>query len=101
MTGYIIIAVLAMMLGIVALFSQDMVFTEKALFVCMALVMDSLCIFLCYIVNKTFNIEPIKYLYKYLDDIQREYKFKGEKLSNAEQIYYYVNNYNNWNDFSM
>lgn len=51
--------------------------------------------------NKTFNIEPIKYLYKYLDDIQREYKFKGEKLSNAEQIYYYVNNYNNWNDFSM
>ncbi len=24
-----------------------------------------------------------------------------EKLSNAEQIYYYVNNYNNWNDFSM
>lgn len=74
MTGYIIIAVLAMMLGIVALFSQDMVFTEKALFVCMALVMDSLCIFLCYIVNKTFNIEPIKYLYKYLDDIQREYK---------------------------
>ncbi len=45
MTGYIIIAVLAMMLGIVALFSQDMVFTEKALFVCMALVMDSLCIF--------------------------------------------------------
>ena len=34
MTGYIIIAVLAMMLGIVALFSQDMVFTEKALFVC-------------------------------------------------------------------
>lgn len=74
MTGYIIIAVLAMMLGIVALFSQDMVFTEKALFVCMALVIDSLCIFLCYIVNKTFNIEPVKYLYKYLDDIQREYK---------------------------
>ena len=76
-------------------------FKGKALFVCMALVIDSLCIFLCYIVNKTFNIEPVKYLYKYLDDIQREYKFKGEKLSNAEQIYYYVNNYNNWNDFSM
>ena len=69
-----VIAVLAMMFGIVALFSQDMVFTEKALFVCMALVIDSLCIFLCYIVNKTFNIEPVTYLYKYLDDIQREYK---------------------------
>lgn len=35
-------------------------FKGKALFVCMALVIDSLCIFLCYIVNKTFNIEPVK-----------------------------------------
>ena len=37
-------------------------FKGKALFVCMALVIDSLCIFLCYIVNKTFNIEPLRKL---------------------------------------
>ena len=38
------------------------------------IIVSVLCILLCYIVNKTFNIEPVKYLYKYLDDIQREYK---------------------------
>ena len=56
--------------GIAAILDNDMVFGEKVLFVCFMLVLDPMCIFLCYVINKIFNVEPVKYLYIYLNNIQ-------------------------------
>ena len=58
--------------GIAAILDNDMVFGEKVLFVCFMLVLDPMCIFLCYVINKIFNVEPVKYLYKYLNNIQKK-----------------------------
>lgn len=58
--------------GIAAILDNDMVFGEKVLFVCFMLVLDPMCIFLCYVINKIFNVEPVKYLYIYLNNIQKK-----------------------------
>lgn len=58
--------------GIAAILDNDMVFGEKVLFVCFMLVLDPMCIFLCYVINKIFNVEPVKYLHIYLNNIQKK-----------------------------